>query len=316
MSGERKKVITEILEIYRNMPCLWNFRSEEYKNKTKRDEAWEILTKKFKQIEPDSDVAYAKKKIEHMRTSYKREAKKVKDSKLSESKKVHFPNLWYYDLLTFLDEQCRNEENLENNVESQEIPNKRKRNKTKLTMKQIMERKKQKMMETQAQERRNKLPSTFALYVGEQLESIETFQRQVAEKLISEVLFLAKTGHLNFDSRVETSKSMSSSSSSSSQRSASPLSNVGSPQRFIIPSPIPLNPASTKTNHLKSPEPSSPSKCVTVQPPSPQVKQCVSPPPQMNQVSYTIQVKSEATSPSRTDDEPSPSVLKDLLIEK
>ncbi|KAL0858933.1 hypothetical protein ABMA27_011357 [Loxostege sticticalis] len=43
----------------------------------------------------------------------------------------------------------------------------------------------------------------FAVYIGKQLEEMSPYQRKVAEKVISEVIFLGKTDGLNFHSRVE-----------------------------------------------------------------------------------------------------------------
>lgn len=46
--------------------------------------------------------------------------------------------------------------------------------------------------------------NSFGIYVGQKIEEIPSGQRDIAEKLISDVIFLAKTNNLRFDSRIET----------------------------------------------------------------------------------------------------------------
>ncbi|CAG5043543.1 unnamed protein product [Parnassius apollo] len=77
-------------------------------------QAWELLKDKLQEIEPEANFAATKKKIEHiMRSAFKREHKKVKESKRTgvEANDVHVPNLWYYNLLLPIfdkkDEQSR-----------------------------------------------------------------------------------------------------------------------------------------------------------------------------------------------------------------
>lgn len=76
MTSERA-VLTEFLKLYRDLPCLWDFNSECYKDRIKKSEAWELLADKLRVLEPTIDVRDTKRRIEHMRTVYKREAKKV-----------------------------------------------------------------------------------------------------------------------------------------------------------------------------------------------------------------------------------------------
>ncbi|CAK1598072.1 unnamed protein product [Parnassius mnemosyne] len=76
-------------------------------------QAWELLKDKLQEIEPEANIAATKKKIEHMRSAFKREYKKVKESKRTGAgaNDVHVPNLWYYNLLLPIfnkkDEQSR-----------------------------------------------------------------------------------------------------------------------------------------------------------------------------------------------------------------
>lgn len=72
-----REVITDLIELYRDMPCLWDLTSENYKDSTQKKNAWEILTMKVKEIDPSANVATAKKKIDNLKISYFRESRKV-----------------------------------------------------------------------------------------------------------------------------------------------------------------------------------------------------------------------------------------------
>ncbi|CAG4936259.1 unnamed protein product [Parnassius apollo] len=76
-------------------------------------QAWELFKDKLQEIEPEANFAATKKKIEHMRSAFKREYKKVKELKRTGAgaNDVHVPNLWYFNLLLPIldkkDEQSR-----------------------------------------------------------------------------------------------------------------------------------------------------------------------------------------------------------------
>lgn len=72
-----KKLLTEFLLLYKEFPCLWDNRQVLYTNKEARDQAYEVLLEKYKQIQEDANIMDVKKKIEHMRCCYRREHKKV-----------------------------------------------------------------------------------------------------------------------------------------------------------------------------------------------------------------------------------------------
>lgn len=107
MSNYTKKFLIDFFETYREYTCLWKIKSPEYHDKFARKTAMEALTNKFKEIEPEVNEEIVKKKINNFRTSYKRELKLVQKSKKSGagSDEIYVPKLWYYDYLTFLDDQ-------------------------------------------------------------------------------------------------------------------------------------------------------------------------------------------------------------------
>lgn len=74
---ENRQFWTEFIEIYRDHSCLWNVKSEEYSNKHKRNSSYEVLLRKMKEINPDATLELLKKKINNIRTAFRREFKKV-----------------------------------------------------------------------------------------------------------------------------------------------------------------------------------------------------------------------------------------------
>ncbi|KAL1452266.1 hypothetical protein WDU94_006554 [Cyamophila willieti] len=99
--------LRNFIELYRNHPCLWQIKNPNYGNKLMRKGAYEELVELTKSIVPDCDEDYIKKKIDSLRGSYRRETKKVNNSKgggiIGEG--IYTPKLWYYDLLTFVADQ-------------------------------------------------------------------------------------------------------------------------------------------------------------------------------------------------------------------
>ncbi|KAL4719019.1 hypothetical protein ACJJTC_002114 [Scirpophaga incertulas] len=73
-SQEEKDIIKDFIDLYRDLTCLWD----------------------------------QKKKVDHLKYSYQREIKKVKESKNrtgSAASEVYRPNLWYFEHLSFLEKK-------------------------------------------------------------------------------------------------------------------------------------------------------------------------------------------------------------------
>ena len=54
--------LTKFLEEYREMPVLWQVRSADYSNRTKRDEAQDLLVQLTREKIPEADLCFVKKK--------------------------------------------------------------------------------------------------------------------------------------------------------------------------------------------------------------------------------------------------------------
>ncbi|XP_073437086.1 uncharacterized protein [Dendrobates tinctorius] len=109
MSSNSQEFIRELIELYRSLPCLWKIKSADYSNKYKKKEAYEKLVVLFKQHNPSDtvDETVVKKKIQGLRTVYKKELNKVEKSTKSGAgtEDVYVPKLWYYHLMAFTRDQ-------------------------------------------------------------------------------------------------------------------------------------------------------------------------------------------------------------------
>ncbi|XP_068229789.1 uncharacterized protein [Palaemon carinicauda] len=96
------------IDTYRSLPAIWKVKSEEYKDKNKRNKAWEVLLNNLKEIVSNATLDDLKKKITNIRTCYRRELKKKEKSEKSGAggDDMYEPSLWYFDLLhDFLGDQ-------------------------------------------------------------------------------------------------------------------------------------------------------------------------------------------------------------------
>ncbi|PIO26744.1 hypothetical protein AB205_0212470 [Aquarana catesbeiana] len=91
------------IDMFREMPCLWEINHPEYKNQTKRKVALDQLLEFVKMVIPTADMTYLKILIGGLRSTYLREHKKVQDSQRSgAADDIYVPRMWYYDRLHFL----------------------------------------------------------------------------------------------------------------------------------------------------------------------------------------------------------------------
>ncbi|XP_063623117.1 uncharacterized protein LOC134795217 [Cydia splendana] len=105
-SGE---FLVEFIDLYKSLPVVWKIKSKEYSNRDMKTQAYEILVRKWKEVEPSADRDFVMNKINNMRSVYRRELKKI-NTEYSEcsgmgSDEVPSPSLWYFHLLDFLRDQ-------------------------------------------------------------------------------------------------------------------------------------------------------------------------------------------------------------------
>ncbi|XP_053625757.1 uncharacterized protein LOC128683819 [Plodia interpunctella] len=114
-----REMLIKMINAYRKERCLWDITHKDYNSKCIRQEAIDKLLKILRTMEPCADRPDVQKKINSLRTTYRKERKKVVHS-LVYNKVVYEPKLWYYNYLTFLDDDNidgHNDENSDGDVQ-------------------------------------------------------------------------------------------------------------------------------------------------------------------------------------------------------
>lgn len=122
-----REFFTEFIELYRNFPCLWKVKSSEYSDREKKNQAYAVLVNKFQEVDRAATKDTVTKKINSFRSVYRKELQKVNKSERSGAgtDDIYKPSLWYFDLLSFLNDQETARTAISNiddtNVEQQEV---------------------------------------------------------------------------------------------------------------------------------------------------------------------------------------------------
>uniref|UniRef100_A0A1B6FVI6 MADF domain-containing protein n=1 Tax=Cuerna arida TaxID=1464854 RepID=A0A1B6FVI6_9HEMI len=77
MAAWTKDFLLEFIELFRGEECLWKITSKDYHNKTKREESYKRLVEKVKEIDPAANKAVVTRKINSLRSAFRKELKKV-----------------------------------------------------------------------------------------------------------------------------------------------------------------------------------------------------------------------------------------------
>ncbi|XP_018563282.1 uncharacterized protein LOC108905014 [Anoplophora glabripennis] len=94
-----RRFIAEFIELYKSYPTLWNLKSPEYNDRDSKRDAYVTLIKKLQEIEPKCTKQDVIKKINSLRSAFRREYRKV--TRMRAVGKLYNPTLWYYDLISF-----------------------------------------------------------------------------------------------------------------------------------------------------------------------------------------------------------------------
>ena len=87
-------------------PCLWKVNSDDYRDRNLRTAAYLKLIIKLKEIEPSTTRKSVVSRINNMRSSYRKELKKIRASTRTGAgaDDVYVPTLWYFADLNFLND--------------------------------------------------------------------------------------------------------------------------------------------------------------------------------------------------------------------
>ncbi|GBP23656.1 hypothetical protein EVAR_80273_1 [Eumeta japonica] len=99
-----RELLEEFIQCYKNEVCLWKKKSKDYHDRNKKNAAYDRLINKYKPIDPNANRETVVKKINNLRTSYKKELNKAKKSLKSGAgtDEVYVSHSWYFNLMNFL----------------------------------------------------------------------------------------------------------------------------------------------------------------------------------------------------------------------
>ncbi|XP_014292526.1 uncharacterized protein [Halyomorpha halys] len=231
-----RKFVTQVIEMYRELPCLWKRTDPYYHDKVKRNAAMDQLLELFKEQDPDITKDFVQKKIASLRGAFRKELNKVRLSECSGTSpdKIHVPKLWYYDLMLFLEDQqvpCHSssvysildempfgddeiggdESGTGTEIDSlsrESTPGpyrgsfKRPRSKADQVLDKIVRKIDQPLHSPTVQMPPKQQHDAFGEHVAEKLRSLPPGQLSICQKLINDAIFYAEIGALNLSARI------------------------------------------------------------------------------------------------------------------
>lgn len=93
----------DFIKIYEESPALWDPRSMAYKKPYLKREAYTKLRDKLREIDPNVQIDYVKRRINGLRSCYRRELRRIQDSK-RKGDNLYRPTLFYFNEMNFLDD--------------------------------------------------------------------------------------------------------------------------------------------------------------------------------------------------------------------
>ncbi|KAG6456480.1 uncharacterized protein LOC115447531 [Manduca sexta] len=223
----QKDIWTEVISLYKNMPFLWDKSDPKYTSRQSREIGYNIILQKYKEHDKHANMAVLKKKIDNMRTSYRRELKKVLLSKRNSltPEDRYVPELWYFDSLSFLDKhivlQHNRDSSDEDDMELSHITESQSYTDDSSNFNpsienlfyqdfeydnDILPRKKRKKVKREIPDELGDADTldnvqeddwlVVGKSIGVQLKGLDSRQSAIAQKIIAETLFYAKLGKL------------------------------------------------------------------------------------------------------------------------
>ncbi|CAG9564217.1 unnamed protein product [Danaus chrysippus] len=99
-----RKLLKKFIQMYKELPCLWDRSCVTYKHKKKRHDAIGKLTELVQQYDRSATRLHVLRKIESMRACVRRAHRRVLQSRVQATNpdEIYTPNLWYYNMLSFV----------------------------------------------------------------------------------------------------------------------------------------------------------------------------------------------------------------------
>nr|CAH7755426.1 unnamed protein product [Callosobruchus chinensis] len=224
-----REFLADFIDLYRQNECLWKIKSKDYSDKQKKSAAYDILIGKLKEVEPEANKNMVLKKINSLRTCFRKELKKYNASLKSETGtgEVHKPNLWYFDLLLFLNDQetprqgrdtMNENEDLDsedtqddNTVITSDIITPKTSRPASAPLPTVSKKKKQdrsdEVLEVIAESLQSKAAvvgryDAYGKHIGQELEELPPQMAIHCKRLINEVIYQAQAGALTAQSKI------------------------------------------------------------------------------------------------------------------
>ncbi|XP_075983345.1 uncharacterized protein LOC142981364 [Anticarsia gemmatalis] len=198
-----KQILCKILKLYKDNTLLWDCSNKLFFNRQAKHDCYESMLTLWRQLDPGGTVYSLKKKLEHMRASYRRERKKVEY--YSEIETVYVPNLWYYPYLTFLsgdkDEPTDEKKGTESNDEIEDTNDEPPEKKPKASPEEVLIETTETEEESCSDKYEEKWddPGYVSLYaetIARQMKELDKQDRYNVERIISDVIYRARMGLL------------------------------------------------------------------------------------------------------------------------
>ncbi|KZC06772.1 hypothetical protein WN55_07545 [Dufourea novaeangliae] len=101
--SSEKQFILEVIEVYHGLLALWDVKWKDYSNRAKKGEQYDVLLEKYREKYPDADKQQVVKKINSLRTNFRKELKRIRDAERSGAGAEDVePLLWYFEEMKFL----------------------------------------------------------------------------------------------------------------------------------------------------------------------------------------------------------------------
>ncbi|XP_063369264.1 uncharacterized protein LOC134657629 [Cydia amplana] len=237
MSEIVKQTWIDFVKSYTEARLLWDPKHENRNNKGLRAEAHERLLAEYQKIYENASLADMKNKLANMRTTFHRERKKVLDSIQKGDECVYKPTLWYFDLFNSFVDPNPNTEGMKFDTLKhfkKTIPvarlarpsrrSERERSRAELHNESTKEMEDEEDSETPQPQKKRKIYNLLQKQerfvdtasqmlhhnekeweingkaIGLQLYQLDTTQRIMAQKLISDTLFFGSLGKLTEES--------------------------------------------------------------------------------------------------------------------
>ena len=96
-----KVFILEFIDVYRGLPALWDVQCKDYTNRAQKRTQYGVLIEKYRERYPDAEKEDVVKKVNSLRTNFRKELRRIRDAHNSGAEEVQ-STLYYFDKLRFL----------------------------------------------------------------------------------------------------------------------------------------------------------------------------------------------------------------------